>query len=219
MSCEPRVKSPALRGMVPRAEWCCSLPGRARSDQVSGRRHEGLHPPLGFGQKFGVHLGVFALDDEVEREEGYSDENCRRRSCSDEPERSSMKRSMAIRRSFDREILRETAAALAASATGREAGPKSELFLSSPNPSKRARRRLRDACFRPSPMLGKQRHPGRAAYYIVIPTKSRIFRGFGQVHLAVLQSASLRITCKPTPFRHSSKRTAVYGLHLFPLIP
>ena len=31
---------------------------------------EGLHAPLGFGQKFGVHLGVFALDDEVEREEG-----------------------------------------------------------------------------------------------------------------------------------------------------
>ena len=70
MSCDPRVKSPALRGMVPRAEWCCSLPGRARSDQVSGPAMEGLHAPLGFGQKFGVHLGVFALDDEVEREEG-----------------------------------------------------------------------------------------------------------------------------------------------------
>ncbi len=52
------------------------------------------------------------------------------------------------------------------------------------------------------PMLGKQRHPGRVAYYIVIPRKSLIFRGFGEVHLAVLQSASLRITCKRTHFRH-----------------
>lgn len=68
------------------------------------------------------------------------------------------------------------------------------------------------------PMLGKLRHPGRAAYYIVIPTKSRIFRGFGEVHRAVLQNASLRITCKPTHFRHSSLRAAVYGLPSIPLI-
>ena len=69
------------------------------------------------------------------------------------------------------------------------------------------------------PVLGKQQAGAGAVYYIVIPHKSLIFRGFGHMHLAVLQSASLRITCKPTPFRHSSKRTAVYGLHLFPLIP
>jgi len=65
MSCEPRVKSPALRGMFPRAEWCCSLPGRARSDQVSGRGTERLHPAFGFGDQRAMGIGVLALDDEV----------------------------------------------------------------------------------------------------------------------------------------------------------
>ena len=69
MSCDPRVKSPALRGMLPRAEWCWSLPGRARSDQVSGRGTDRLHPRLGFSEQRGMGIGVLALDDEVGNEE------------------------------------------------------------------------------------------------------------------------------------------------------
>ncbi len=68
------------------------------------------------------------------------------------------------------------------------------------------------------PVLGKQQAGAGAVYYIVIPHKSLIFRGFGHMHLAVLQSASFRIIRIRTHFRHFRNGPAVYGLQLFPLI-
>lgn len=68
------------------------------------------------------------------------------------------------------------------------------------------------------PVLGKQQAGAGAVYYIVIPHKSLIFRGFGHMHLAVLQSASFRIIRIRTHFRHFRNGPAVYGLHVNSII-
>jgi len=68
------------------------------------------------------------------------------------------------------------------------------------------------------PVLGKQQAGAGAVYYIVIPHKSLIFRGFGHMHLAVLQSASFRIIRIRTHFRHFRNGPAVYGLLSIPPI-